>query len=214
MAWATLRNTVLRVWAEVRQTWPFLIFLLGFVASWMLAVMLTADSADRVRYFGTVLQLAGIVLVGLGLRDLRRKFDRPGVFAAMWARVVAIVRSVRPRHLAIVVPSEGIAVGSSAAIAYSRVGGTIEQRLDGLEWEIDDIRKQADERERKVERRFEDLRATLSTETQHRKDAHAEITERLDNLAVGGLYLEVIGLWWLVFATMATCIPEEIAALF
>lgn len=206
-----LKNTFLRVWPELRQSWEFGVFVLGFVVSAAVAVVATKDPADRVRYFGTVLQIGGIALIAYGLRDLRREFNRPGVFSAMWARVVAIGKSVRPQKTVILTGVGAIGLAGTVATAYSRVGGTVDQRLDGLEREIDAIRKQADERESQMVRRIDEVRSALWQESQARKDAHAEITKRLDDFAVGGLHLEVIGLWWLLVATLATCIPEEIA---
>ena len=100
------------------------------------------------------------------------------------------------------------------ATACGRVRGTIEQRLDGLEREIDDIRKQADERERQKLGRITEMRYTLWKKSHERQDAHADIIKRLNDVAVCGLHLEVVGLSWLVFATVATCIPDEIAAWF
>jgi hypothetical protein len=41
--------------------------------------------------------------------------------------------------------------------------------------------------------------------------AHTEIKSKLDNLAIGGLHLEVIGLWWLLFATITTSVPDGVA---
>ncbi len=51
----------------------------------------------------------------------------------------------------------------------------------------------------------------LSKETQERIEEHAEIRRKLDNLAVGGLHLDVIRLWWLVFATIATSVPDGVS---
>ena len=95
--------------------------------------------------------------------------------------------------------------------AFGRVGGSIEQRLAGLEREIDALRKDAQEREKKFDDKLSEVHADLSKEKQERAEAHAEIKRKLDNLAVGGLHLDVIGLWWLAFATIATCVPDGVA---
>jgi len=65
MGWISiLRN---RAWPEVRQTWPFVLFFAGPAVAYVLAVLagrlLNRGAADQVRYFGTWLQLFGIVLV-------------------------------------------------------------------------------------------------------------------------------------------------------
>jgi hypothetical protein len=77
----------------VRPTWPFFLFFAGPGVAYLLAVLagrlLNRDAADQVRYFGTWLQLFGIVLVAQGVRELRREFNRPTLCAAMRARTHA-----------------------------------------------------------------------------------------------------------------------------
>jgi hypothetical protein len=210
-----LRN---RVWPEIRQTWPFFLFFAGPTVAYLLAVLagrlLNRDAADQVRYFGTWLQLFGIVLVAQGVRELRREFNRPTVFAAMLARTHAILQSFRAQHHVAITGVAAIGLAGSTALAYGRVGGTIEQRLDGLENEIDALRKDRQEREKNFQDKLSELRGELSKDKQERIEAHAEIGRKLDNVAVGGLHLDVIGLWWLLFATVATSVPGGLAWIF
>src|SRR5688572_26982761 len=171
MGWArTLRN---RVWPEVRQTWPFFLFFAGPVVAYLLAVLagklLERGSVDQVRYFGTWLQLFGIVLVATGVRELRREFGRPNVFAAMRARVHAILHSFKAQHQVAITGVGAIGLAGSAVLAYGRVGGTPEQRLDGLEREIDALRKDAQEREKKFDDLLSEVRGELSKEKHERE---------------------------------------------
>jgi uncharacterized membrane protein HdeD (DUF308 family) len=207
-----LRN---RVWPEVQQTWPFFLFFAGPAVAYLLAVLagrqLNRGAADQVRYFGTWLQLFGIVLVAQGVRELRREFNRPTVFAAIRARIHAIRQSFQAQHYVAITGVGAVGLAGSAALAYGRVRGTTEQRLDGLEREIDGLRRDAQERERQFQDKLSELRGELSKEQQERIEAHAEIKRKLDNVAVGGLHLDVIGLWWLLFATIATNVPDGVA---
>lgn len=207
-----LRN---RVWPEVRHTWPFFLFFAGPAVACLLAVLagrlLNRGAADQVRYFGTWLQLFGLVLVAQGMRELRREFNRPTVFAAMRARINAILQSFRAQHHVAITGVGGVSLAGSVALAHGRVRGTTEQRLDGLERDIDALRKDAQERENKVQDKLSELRAELSNEKQERIEAHAEINRKLDDVAVGGLHLNVIGLWWLLFATIANSVPDGVA---
>jgi hypothetical protein len=129
-------------------------------------------------------------------------------------RLAAIAQSLKPRHHRISVGTGHIALGGATVRAYGRVRGAIEQRLDGLENEIDAMRKEVDQRARESESKIAEVLAELAKEKQERAAATADISRRLDMVAVGGLHMEVIGLWWLLFATFATSIPEEIAKLF
>jgi hypothetical protein len=101
-----------------------------------------------------------------------------------------------------------VSFAGSTALAYGRVHGNTEQRLDGLEREIDALRKDLQEREKKFEDKLSEVRGEVSNEKQERINGHAEIKRKLDSVAVGGLHLDVTGLWWLVFATIATTVPD------
>jgi hypothetical protein len=123
----------------------------------------------------------------------------------------AILQSFKAQHHVLLAGVGAAGVADSAAVAYGRVGGTFEQRLDGLEREIDALRKDAQERENEFQGKLSKLHDELSKEKQERIEAHSEIRRKLDNVAVGGLHLDVIGLWWLLFATIATSVPDGVA---
>jgi hypothetical protein len=207
-----------RVWPEVRQTWPLVLFFVGAMVAYVLAVVAgyllplgLADAADQVRYFGTWLQLFGILLVAQGVSELRREFKRPTVVAWMRSRFAAIVQSFkRPDHTLFAGSGSITISGSDATLTVGRGRVTTDERLDPLEREIDHLQRQADEHERKVESKLSEVRAELSKEAQQRIEAHARTNAKLDGLAVGGLHLDVIGLWWLLFATVATSVPDGV----
>jgi hypothetical protein len=106
--------------------------------------------------------------VAQGVRELRREFNRPTVFAAMRARTHAILQSFKAQHHVIVAGVGAVGLAGSAALAYGRVRGTIEQRLDGLEREIDALRRDAQEREKTFQDQRSELRGELSKEKQER----------------------------------------------
>ena len=60
------------------------------------------------------------------------------------------------------------------------------------------VRKEGHDREQKVDGEFSKLRRELSNERQQRAEAYSQIEKKLDNVAVGGLHLDIIGLWWLL----------------
>jgi hypothetical protein len=213
----TLSNLRDQVWPEARKTWPFFLFVAGPTLAYVLAILagrlMHKGGADQVRYFGTWLQLFGIAVVAQGVRELRQEFKRPTTLAAMRSRIVAIVQSFRRRNITLTVGSANIALtGVAATLSVGRVGvPTVEQRLDALERELTELRKQAEDRDRKVDSQFSAVRTELSAERQQRVEGQSEIAQKLDNVAVGGLHLDVIGLWWLLIATIATSVPDGVA---
>lgn len=204
-----------RVWPEVRKAQLLGLFVGGPLLAYLFAVgagrMLNRDTADEVRYFGTWLQLFGIGLVAWGVRELRLEFNHPTVFAAIRAQASAILHSFSGQHHVALTGVGAVGFAGSLAAGHGRVGGTVEQRLDGLEREIDALVKAAQVRDEKFQKVVSDVRGELSTERQERAEADAQTNRRLASVAVGGLYLEIVGLWWLLFATVATSIPDGVA---
>ena len=129
---------------------------------------LNRSASDQVRYFGTWLQLFGIALVAQGVRELRRDFNRPSIFAAMLARLGAILQSFRSGERTVLAIGSGVIALTGSVVGHGRTRGTIEQRLDGLEREVDALRKDLQERERKLDEKVSTLRGELSQEKQER----------------------------------------------
>ncbi len=211
-------------WPEVLKTWPFFLFLTVPSASWWIAGYAahhwggTASGGTEVRhvvYFGTLLELSVLLLVAVGLVHLGRQFKRTPVFTAMLGRVVTIWHSAfnRDKNIALSGVASVGTLGSLAVLSHGTVRGTTKQRLDALERDVTDLRKQRAEFDRTVEGKFSELRSELSAETQERIAAHAEIKRELGTVAVDIHYLDLIGLWWLVIGTVATCVPDELVRL-
>jgi hypothetical protein len=169
----------------------------------------------QIRYAGTVLQFAGIFQVAWGVHEMRREYGQPGIFSVMSIRLAAIIGSFRPPHHPVVVGTGSITFGAPTVQGYGRaLGGTINQRLQAIETEIDNLRRELHERARGWEDALAAVRMDLTKETQDRIAATEEINRKLEDVAVGGLHLEIVGLLWLLLATLATSLPGEIAALF
>ncbi len=90
---------------------------------------------------------------------------------------------------------------------------SVEERLEILQSEIHstrDIVQRNSERQEKGLREVEDL---LKNETEARASAVANSELRVEQLAVGGLKYEVVGLIWLVAGTLTSNLPDEVAKL-
>ena len=57
------------------------------------------------------------------------------------------------------------------------------------------------------------LAKDLPKEREERRQADEEIARQIEGLAVGGLHLEAVGLFWLTLGLLAANLPDEIARL-
>jgi hypothetical protein len=55
------------------------------------------------------------------------------------------------------------------------------------------------------------VRDDVQRETQERQAAEQRTFRQIEEVAIGGLHLEIVGLVWLFFGVLGTSIPDEIA---
>ena len=70
-----------------------------------------------------------------------------------------------------------------------------------------------DANESKIRKEVGAVRDALSREQQARDNELRKMAAQMEELAVGGLHLELVGLTWLVFGGLGTSIPDQIARL-
>jgi MoxR-like ATPase len=157
-----------------------------------------------------LLQFFGLLMVAHGLSKLRRDFAQPPLSAKMVAwfkRLAAIFRTPEPITL------EGSA--GSYALAGAEVtlehkvgpGASLERRLEVLEKNFELFR---DETSTKVRGLREDLaaaRKSIERETHERQAEDKKVARMIEEVAIGGLDLEMVGLFWLILGVIFTSIP-------
>jgi len=186
-------------------------FIVGFTAHRLLSVTLT----DAVRYSGTVLQILGLSTVALGLRQMRRMFDRPSVGAAIlrWLRRFAAAFT-GPKSISAQASLVGVATmtGELRVIRGVGPGATLDQRVSILEENLKLLRDELDTRLQGVRQELGTVKESIERERQERRVADEKTARKIEEVAIGGLHLEVVGLIWLFLGVMAASIPDVIAA--
>jgi hypothetical protein len=90
-------------------------------------------------------------------------------------------------------------------------GSSVERRLEVLEANFDRLQDETEGKFREVRKDFSSVREAMEAESAARSAADARTSTTLENLAVGGLHLEGVGLVWLFLGMLGTSIPDEIA---
>jgi hypothetical protein len=199
-AWAV--STVL--FRDARHAWlgiggvAFVIFV-----AWLLSTTLCAT----VRYTGTMLQILGLITVASGLIKLRRQFGR-APFIANWFRKFKAA-FILPKSIFGEASSSFAFNDEAHAVLRAAPGSPLEPRVLMLEQNLDSLRAEI----RQLRREFGDkIEESVQRESQQRQDGDKETAHMIEEVAVGGLHLESVGLIWLFLGVLATSIPDEIAA--
>lgn len=175
------------------------------------------DSGEaRVRIAGTLLQVAGIGTVALGLKQTRRHFGLPSTLESIWMWLKSWPVSGRR-------PISGSTnlglktVGADLNIRYEQAAPeneTLEQwkvrtesRLRLLNDAVSDLQRSIAEQGRTFEER-------IQQESQARSEQVAKLDDLLARVHTGGIYISLAGLIWLAVGVVMTSIPSEIARLF
>ena len=200
--------------AVVRDAWPTWLALLGLGLATGMAWVAAPTVLAAVRYAGTVLQLLGVCVVAIGLSEMRRLFGKPTLVARVlgWLRQLRSV-FIRPQPIALQasVASAAAVAGECRVVRTPRPGAPLDERVSALESDLASLR---DELDAKVGGLRADIRALsdkIKHERRERERADQQTARRVEEVAVGGLHLETVGLFWLVMGTLGTSIPDEIA---
>lgn len=201
--------------AAFKDAWPIWLVTGGVGLSIVLGLVGGGSTPSAlVRYAGTWLQLFGLGTVALGLSQVRSSFGRPSVLqrGAAWIKsFAAAFLTPPPTTVQAQAAGSSFVVGRARSILKPVPGATLEQRIQALESGLDRLREETDTTESELRTQIQTLKRLLSEEGRARQTEAKSIAAKLEELAVGGLYLEIVGVTWLALGVIGTSIPEEVA---
>lgn len=173
---------------------------------------------DVLRHAGLFLQAWGLLLVAHEISDLRSRF---GGSPSLPTRTVRWIRHVwnRLRHrkptVITLTPNTVRIGGGSVVVAVGRKAPeTLEERVAALELLTEEQRTQLKALAAELRREVEERKGQHRDERAARAEGDKRIEDLVKDLAVGGLLLETVGLYWLVLGLAFSTWPEELAVLF
>jgi hypothetical protein len=191
--------------------WPFWICVIVIVAAGLFAwVCPWHDTESRMRWAGTALQLAGLVLTAVGILQTRALFHLPSPAAILrgwFAERPKWRTEARLEASTVGLTMRGFAPHLSKSPGADR---PIDERIAWLVAQLDKLEQQIGVSLRQV---TDAAAAQVSEERNARIAEDAEINKRLKLSATGGLNLSAVGLIWLVLGTVLAGFAPELAAL-
>lgn len=176
---------------------------------------------DRLRWIGGGLQMGGVASVALGLSRTRNLFNAPPPWQPLVDTTSALVTAIRSFRR---VATSAVNLSGAASLSVSgelgrgvaRPGSSVpvERHLELLWQSIDEL----EERNAKLSSDLNELglqlTARIEAEARTQADATSDVQAKLESLSVGGLYLESVGLAYLVFGIALSSFADELALLF
>lgn len=206
------------LWAALKETWPLWLGIGGIATSlaagWFLGWFLSTPLASTLRYTGTTLQLLGIGTVAYGLHKMRHLFRRPSLGAGIvdWLRQVTAAFT-RPRSITLKAEAGSyVTAGGDLHVEHGVApDASLERRVSMLEEKVRHLRDDLDAKLHEVRQELANVKGALTRESQTRQEETLRTARMIEEVAVGGLHLERIGLVWLFLGVVIAGAADEIA---
>jgi hypothetical protein len=199
-----------------KEAWPFWLLIGGLCGSWGIAFLAASQLTEQVLYAGTFLQFIGLGTVAFGINDLRKSFGKPSLKARIstWVQhlLTAILEPTPVSGTIVAANMTGKATISGAALTETS-GLSLDQRVDALEKALTAYKKEQAERLAEIRNNIGRVEAQVENEGNARKESDNRLLEKIEDVAVGGIRMEAIGLVWLVLGMLGTSIPKVIAGI-
>ena len=174
-----------------------------------------AEFADRVRWFGILLEVAAISIIAHGLSRSLAAFDKPRLVRRFFAwvgevRFVFIRRPPIRASASLKAESGTLVLSGSDAFMW---GGSVEDRLAYLLREVKSHheRLQKEIADRKQSQR--ELRDAIDAEMRERQSADETVSRKLEQESIGDVQLQIAGLGLLVISIFMANASTEAAVL-
>jgi hypothetical protein len=200
----------------LKNAWPFWMVLSGIAIAAVFGFALSKNASASVRYAGAILQVFGLGTVAFGLSQIRRYFCRPSLLERVFAWLRQLGATFRrPTPITLEAHAGGFATVSGEAALIHKAGrdSSLDRRVTILEENLNRLRVELDAKDQKIRNDLSTLTGTIEEERRARETEVRRISSQLEELAVGGLHLELVGITWLTLGVVGASIPDEIVVL-
>jgi len=199
------------------QAWPVGLVSAGIFGCWGLAYLGASNLTEQVLYSGTWLQAFGLMTVATGISQLRSLFGKPSLIDSVTSWFLLLIGAFRKP---LTINADGLTSGSALTIGGLTAVGpttskiTLKMRVAALEKSLDELREQHGKSLSDLKDNLYRVESLVQDEGDKRQSGDLDISKRLEEVAVGGIHLEMVGLVWLLLGMLGTSIPKEFAKLF
>lgn len=202
----------------LREPWPAWLSVLVpvalLVSTWF---WLPGSREFRVRSAGLGLTLVGAFLVARGIVQMQRRFARPDLparFRLWWRRRPPLF--LRPKGISITLSPASVGFSATAMGTLSIAPRPprerdVSERLSALESLVSIVQGDVESIRAEHAAEISTLRAETEKERKAREAALAKIQKEFEDVSVGGMDVELMGVAWFLAGEILTTLPGEIA---
>ncbi len=170
-----------------------------------------AEFADRVRWFGILLEVFAIATIAYGLSQSLAAFDRPKLVARFFHRVgefryVFIRRPPVHSEANVMLGAISLAAG---VMTSSMNGGTVQEQLDYLKRSMAAVQESVGKAAVKLDQLERDFKKGIEEEATQRRLADKTMSEALEQQTVGDVHIQIAGLTLLLVSIFMANAPTE-----
>lgn len=180
------------------------------------AIQFGARCEPSIRIVGLVFQLFGVGTVIRGISATRRLFGLEGFFAPLRQ----FLQRRPPWHPSTVEMSGratlGRFTGRAQASLWMNAGpdDPIEKRITALEQNLSDVNSRLSQLLSETNKRFGEMAGRQGAEKAEVDTRMKQIETRMKTASTGGIYLSMIGAFWIALGIILSTIPSELCYLF
>ena len=204
-----IRQVATWVKIALKHTFPYAVLAIVSYAILFFPSVIFDCKESEIRWLGLIFQIIGILVVLRQLDSRLKLFRKPSFLSSIkryWQRFPS--RHTKNINLS-VHSSLGALTGSARISVRRRSNSSLESRIDALEGEVEDLRRDIRDVEKALNRHKEDNRNLLETMREENRRRHESLERLVDEAVVGGIHLEWVGiLYLLVGIVLATTAPE------
>jgi hypothetical protein len=214
-AWAAASGWIRRAWrvfaVAPRHVWVTL----GVIAAAYAAGLVVAGTpANHARIAGALLQTLGLGTVAMGLRNLRKIFGREPFSSLVsgWLRdVIGLFRRPQRQGVNVSATSGGQVEARSSAEAIVAPGpdAPLERRVEILEAKLENLRAKLDQTVQDFSKRLARVRDDVRQERMERVENVTTVEKKFEEVSIGGIHLEMMGLTWLLVGVLLGTLPIQ-----
>ena len=163
----------------------------------------------EIRWLGLMFQVIGLIIVVRQLNDRLKLFRKPSFLSSIrnyWRRFPS--KSTKNISLS-ARASFGVLTGNARISVRRRSISSLESRIEALEGEMEDLRRDIGVVEKTLNRHEEDNRNSLEMMRKENRKSYERLERLVDEAVVGGTHLEWVGILYLLAGILlATTAPE------
>jgi hypothetical protein len=202
------------VWMLRMKRFWIAILVPALLIVWLICIRSLRSPEPQIRIAGLITELLGVGTVAIGLREIRKLFDRPSLPERFfrWLKERPPYR-IKPNviqvsgNMAIELRSTGHAT-SSPPPSWS-----LEERVNWLEKSLNQTHELIYKTQQQINEEAQKQSNTLESERREREAAVDKTKKLLEEATIGGLYLEATGVLWLMIGIILSHASHEIESI-